>query len=97
MDGVGMFSPQGSYTPSRDLFAVVFLDEFVSVEIPLIDPLIVRWRVAFPPHQVLDLSSSAEVAFSEDLFHLPFFFAFNDFGRRFDKVGTVFGGFLERG
>jgi len=97
VDGVGVLSPRGSYTPSRDLFAVVFRDEFVGVEVPVVDPLIVRWRVAFPPHQVLDLLSSAKVALSEDLFHLPLFLPFDDFGRRFNEVWTVFGGFFKQG
>jgi len=97
MNGVGRLSPWGSYTPSRDLFGIVFGDEFVGVEVPLIDPLVVRWRVAFPPHQVLDLSSSAEVAFSKDLFNLPLFLPFDDFRRWFDEVRTMFGGLLEWG
>jgi len=78
------------------LFTVVFCDEFVGVEVPLSDPLIVCWRVAFPPHQILDLPSAAEVAFSEDLFYLPFFLPFDDFGRWFNEVRTMFGGFSEQ-
>jgi len=64
------------------------------VEIVVVDPLIVGGRVAFPPHQVLKFSSSAEVAFAEDLFYFPLFLPFDDFRRWFEEVGAVFGGFL---
>jgi len=66
------------------------------VEIAAVDPLVVGGRVAFPPHQILKFSSSAEVAFAKDLFHFPFFLSFDDFGRRFEEVRAMFGGFLVR-
>jgi len=39
----------------------------------------------------------AKVAFSEDLFYFPLFLPFDDFGRRFDEVQTMFGGFFKQG
>jgi len=66
------------------------------VEIVAVDPLIVGGRVAFPPHQILEFPSSAEVAFAEDLFYFPLFLPFDDFGRRFEEVRAMFGGFLVR-
>jgi hypothetical protein len=48
------------------------------MEVVLVYPGIMRWRVAFPPHQILLLSSSAEGAFFEYPFNFPFWFAFYD-------------------
>src|SRR5712671_2210938 len=94
------FFPRGSYTPTRwALFSIlpfVYCDQFFCSDVGLIDPLIVSGRIVLPSHKVLQLLSSAEVAFSEDLFDFPFFLPFDQFGRWFEEVGSVFVGLLVR-
>jgi len=57
---------------------VEIFDQFWGMEVVLVYPGIMRWRVAFPPHQILLLSSSAEGAFFEYPFNFPFWFTFYD-------------------
>src|SRR5712672_3850211 len=94
------FSPRGSYTPLRwalfSVFSFVYLHEFVGRDVGLVDPLVVRGRVVLPSYEILQFLSSAEVALSEDLFDFPFFFSFDQFRWRFQKVCSVFVGFLIR-
>src|SRR5712671_4105337 len=88
------FSPWGSYTPTRwALFSIlpfVYCDQFFCSDVGLIDPLIVSGRIVLPSYKVLQLLSSAEVAFPEDLFDFPFFLPFDQFGRWFEEVCPVF-------
>src|SRR5712671_3498968 len=92
------FSPRGSYTPTRwTLFSIlplVYCDEFVCGDVGLINPLIVSGRIVLPSYEVLWLLSSAEVAFPEDLFDFPLFLPFDQFGRWFEEVSSVFVGLL---
>src|SRR5712671_7447857 len=94
------FFPRGSYTPTRRaLFSIlpfVYCDQFFCGDVGLVDPLIVSGRIVLPSYKVLQLLSSAEVAFSKDLFNFPFFLPFDQFGRWFEKIGSVFVGLLVR-
>jgi len=91
-------SPRGSYTPLRwalfSVFSFVYLHEFVGRDVGLVDPLIVSGRVVLPSYEILQFLSSAEVALSEDLFDFPFFLPFDQFGRWFEEVCSVFFGLL---
>src|SRR5712671_3254071 len=94
------FFPRGSYTPTRralfSILPLVYCDKFISSDIGLIHPLIVSGRIVLPSNEVLWLLSSAEVAFSEDLFNFPLFLSFDQFGRWFEEIGSVFFGLLVR-
>jgi len=93
-------SPWGSYTPARwalfSILPLVYCDEFVSSDVGLVNPLIVSGRIVLPSYKISQLLSSAKVAFSEDLFDLPLFLPFDQFGRWFEEVGSVFVGLFVR-
>src|SRR5712671_7034234 len=91
------FVPRGSYTPTRrallSILPLVYCDEFVSSDVGLVHPLIVSGRIVLPSYEVLRLLSSAKVTFSEGLFNFPLFLPFDQFGRWFEEIGSVFVGF----
>src|SRR5712671_2850901 len=90
--------PRGSYTPTRQaLFSIlpfIYCNKFFGGDVGLVNPLVVSGRITLPSHKILKLLSSAEVAFSEDLFNFPLFLPFNQFGRWFEEVSSVFVGLL---
>src|SRR5712672_520182 len=99
-DGFVCLFPRGSYTPTRwalfSILPLVYCDKFVCSDIGLIHPLVVSGRIVLPSYEVLRLLSSAEVAFSEDLFNFPLFLSFDQFGRWFKEIGSVFVGLFVR-
>src|SRR5712672_2089775 len=69
-------------------------DEIISGHVFPIYPLVMGWGIALPSDQELQLLAATKDPFVQDLFHFPFFFSFDDVGRRFEEVFAVFHSFF---
>src|SRR5882757_1296100 len=72
-------------------------NQIISGHILLVYPLVMGQRVALPSDQELQLLAATEDPFVQDLFDFPLLFSFDDVGRGFQEVFTMFHCFFVRG
>src|SRR5712672_981423 len=72
-------------------------NEIISGHVLFVYPLVMGRGIALPSDQELQLLAATKDPFVQDLFNFPLLFSFDDVGRGFEEVFTVFHCFLVRG